>query len=284
MSKVAFISDIHGNIEALDAVLDDLTIKGVDRIICLGDIASYNADQDRCMERIHESHIDWIAGNHDLMAAGILSPLSCSESAFYSATKSRKSLKPKWRDIIQSLPLMITNDLFCAFHATPENITEYLTREKRLFRTIEIIKTQKLPNIAFFGHTHQSLVTTLQDGRLVKFTEDYITLDAEAISLVNVGTVGEQRGEDKSANYTIFDTGTLEIFNHKVPYNHAISLRKSIDNKFRLDQNSKISVIINKFRQKFLFIRHRFFPRNIDDPSLPGIIKRSSNEVSRSII
>lgn len=277
MKKIAFFSDVHGNIEALDAVLTDIKNNNVERVICLGDLASYNADQHACMRRLREQQIEWIAGNHDLMAAGILEPLACSPCALYSSIRSRKRLKPEWRDFIRQLPLMILDDQFCAFHASPERVDEYLLNEQRVRRAASVMRDRGLPAIAFFGHTHQRQVHLLKEGQLTQLSDDEVEIDPETIYLVNVGTVGEPRGNDKNAHYVIFDPEARRVRFHAVAYDHDASWQRSIEQGWRQRPGSRVVALYYRFRRKIEQRRHRMFPRREDDSSLKMINERRNS-------
>lgn len=277
MTKIALFSDVHGNIEALEAVLADIKNNDVERVICLGDVASYNADQHACMQRLLDQRIEWIAGNHDLMAAGILEPLACSPYALCSSIRARKRLEPKWRDHVRQLPLMIVEDQFCAFHASPEKVDEYLISEQSVHRAAAAIRDRGLPAIAFFGHTHQCRVHQLKEGQLNQSSESEVEIDPEAICLVNVGTVGEPRGKDKSAHYVTFDPDARSIKFHAVAYDHDTSWQRSIEQGWRQRPGNWFTELYYTFRREAEHLRHKLFPRKEDDSRLTMINERKDN-------
>src|SRR5688572_24911064 len=118
MTRFAFLSDVHGNLEALERVREDIAALAIDRVVCLGDVVSYNADQRACMELVIDEGIEWIAGNHDLIAGGLLSPVRCGAGARYSVLKARRELDPLGRQHLRGLPLLLRDDAFVAFHGS----------------------------------------------------------------------------------------------------------------------------------------------------------------------
>ena len=277
MKKIALFSDVHGNIEALDAVLVDIKNNDIKRVICLGDVASYNANQHACMQRLQDHNIEWIAGNHDLMAAGILEPLACSPYALCSSIRARKRLKPKWRDFIRQLPLMIVEDQFCAFHASPEKVDEYLISEQRVRRAADIIRERELPAVAFFGHTHQCRVHQLKQDQLNQSSDCEVKIDPEAIYLINVGTVGEPRGKDKHAHYVTFDPDARSVKFHTIAYDHDTSWQRSIEQGWRQRPGDRAAELYYKFRREAEHLRHKLFPRKEDDSRLAMINERKDS-------
>ncbi|RDH87890.1 MAG: hypothetical protein DIZ78_04960 [endosymbiont of Escarpia spicata] len=275
MGTIALFSDVHGNIDALQRVLDDIESVGAERIICLGDLASYNADQHTCMELLRSRDIEWIAGNHDLIAAGLLAPLACSPYTLYSSTQARKRLKPEWRKYIRTLPLMIVEEKFCAFHGSPDKVDEYLSREERLRKAVRIISERGLPPLAFFGHTHLTKATRIQeDGRLIPLGDGEIELQDDGVLLVNVGTVGEPRGKVKWASYVLYDPDAGKVTFRRVEFDHETSWQRSIEHKWRRKHSNGFSGLYDRFRRKAGRLRHRLFPRTADDSSLDALKQR----------
>ena len=282
MTKVAFISDVHGNAEALEAVLTDICSRAIHRIICLGDVASYNADQDACFRILAENKIEWLAGNHDLMAAGLLQPLECSLKAFYAAMRARRSLSPEWASHIRRLPLMLTDREFITFHASPYRVDEYLTTERQLLHAASFIHQNRLPKVAFFGHTHRNCVFLIENGRAATLPQDEVLLEFGKTYLVNVGTVGEPRDGDQRAAYTEFDQDTRVVRFHRVGYDYNVSYNKSTNGRWRMP-HSYVTKLLTIARLFGLRLRHEFFPALSDDPSIEAIRLRVNQSDKRAL-
>ena len=105
MALYGVIADIHGNREALEAALAALERRGVERLLCLGDIVGYNADPDECVEHAAQPRRAAIAGNHDLIGIGRLGFRRCSNKAMYSLKRTRRSARARdTADWLAALP------------------------------------------------------------------------------------------------------------------------------------------------------------------------------------
>ena len=104
MTTYGIISDVHGNLEALAAVLAALDRHGVDRIIALGDLVGYNGESNECVEVIRERGIESIAGNHDLIALGRLGTERCAMRPAFTLRRTRRDLTPNSRRFLGGLP------------------------------------------------------------------------------------------------------------------------------------------------------------------------------------
>ncbi|MBI2481473.1 MAG: metallophosphoesterase family protein [Planctomycetia bacterium] len=274
MSRIAFFSDVHGNLEALECVLQDLRSQPHDRVVCLGDLASYNADQHACMERLVSEEIEWIAGNHDLIAARLLAPLACSADARYSAMRARAALAPRWQSHIHTLPLILCEEDFVAFHASPWRVDEYLTQPAKIMRTAALLRERDMASIAFFGHSHQSRVWTVAGDTPEVSTKTHLQLESGVNYLVNVGTVGEPRGTDRRATYVIYDTQSRYLETRCAEYDFDVARRKSERGGWRRAKHTSITRLTDRLRCKAGKLRHLLRPQSNDDATLTAITAR----------
>ena len=125
MAIYGVLGDIHGNREALDAVLAALDARGIDRIVCVGDLVGYNADPDDCVRLLRARGAVCIAGNHDLIGTGRLGFERCSNKAMHSLKRTRTSIAPETADFLRSLPshLLLEPDVLL-FHAGVRDVRE----------------------------------------------------------------------------------------------------------------------------------------------------------------
>jgi predicted phosphodiesterase len=277
MPKVALLSDVHGNLEALQRVREDMAAQSVTRIVCLGDLASYNADQHACMELAVADRMEWIAGNHDLMAAGVLSPARCGADARFAALKAKRELHPTWRAHIRRLPLVAMDEMderFLAFHASPRRVDEYLITEARVRDSVAHLSGRGLPRVVFFGHTHHACVWTLDGNTLVRREGERLALDPGLVHLVNVGTVGEPRDADPRATWVLFDSraGTVEF--RRLDYDHQGARRKAEAGGWRRKPAGMLTRLCDRARRRAAQVRRRVLPSASDDSSLETIRRR----------
>lgn len=232
MKPYAIISDIHANHEALSVVTEDIRKRGLDKIVCLGDIIGYGPDPVACIDIAAEFDVN-LRGNHE--EAVISGAFGFNPIAKEAVDWTRNQLKPKWHsfaskrvrwDLIKELPLTYNEGNILFTHGSPRDPTmEYILKQdtEDLFGEIP----QKIREIfdmidwtCFVGHTHTPGVIT-QESRFYTPVEVGGTFElAEGEKyIVNVGSVGQPRDGDNRACYVIFDGKTVSY--QRLEYNHA---------------------------------------------------------------
>ena len=124
----AILSDIHGNLEALRAVLAAFDERGVEKLLCVGDVVGYNADPDECAALLRARETLVIAGNHDLIATGALGFERCSNKARYSLARTRKTLAPDTAAWLWRRPASrLVEDSIALVHGGVRDVQQYMT-------------------------------------------------------------------------------------------------------------------------------------------------------------
>ncbi len=226
--RTALISDIHGNLEALNVVLEDIDRQRVDRIICLGDILGYGPDPVACVDLVAE-RCEWsLLGNHDYGA--LYEPTNFNAAAEHAAywTRSQLDLEAdeakaaaRW-EVLGRLRVRTTLDDFLCVHGSPRRpINEYIFPEDAINspRKMELI-FDHVPDKCLVGHTHVPGVFTDEpefwglddlDGAVWK-------LGGEGKAIINPGSVGQPRDLDPRASYAILDSDAGEVRFHRLEY------------------------------------------------------------------
>jgi diadenosine tetraphosphatase ApaH/serine/threonine PP2A family protein phosphatase len=227
--KLAIISDIHGNLEALEAVLKDISFAGCAKTYCLGDVVGYGPAPNEVCARLQELNIETIQGNHDEAAAldiplpeALLNPL-----AFKSLLWTRAVLSPEHRRWLRELPHRIDIPEFkaCLCHASPQNPLDWEYVRSR-FQAWQILEQQE-QLVCFIGHTHRPFVwSLLADGIVTEQRADAISLDPACRYLINVGSVGQPRDGDPRCSYAIVDRAAQTVEFRKVEYPVSITQRR----------------------------------------------------------
>jgi predicted phosphodiesterase len=237
MTTFAFISDIHGNDHALKAVLSDIDSKKIKNIICLGDVSSYNVGQNKCIEILIERNILWLAGNHDLIAAELLEPDYFNQNAYYSSMKARRILTTKNKSYIKTLALIYSNKYFHAFHASPFKVDEYLTTNERVLNASNYLLEINNLTLAFFGHTHKAITYQIAEDKKITTTSNKTHMTGNNTYMINVGSVGEPRNNEKIAQYTIYDVKENTIMHQRVDFDFKKSYAESVSKKSRIPES-----------------------------------------------
>jgi len=214
----ALISDIHGNLEALEVVLADVKAQGVTEIYCLGDVIGYGPNPRECIDRVMESCAVTLLGNHDQGA--MFDPdgfnIGAERAIFWTreqleSANDREHNERRW-EFLGDLPRSHRNGNFLFVHGSPRNpLSEYIFPEdiynhrkmERLFQLVD--------RYCFQGHTHVPGVFTegFQFYAPEEIDNEY-TL-GEGKLLINVGSVGQPRDGDNRACYVILDDGLADL-------------------------------------------------------------------------
>ncbi len=195
--RIAIISDIHGNLEALEAVLSDISGKGVDETICLGDLVGYGVNPNEVIDLVKKKEIKCIKGNHDLCAVTLENLDKFNENAQEALKFTNKILIEENKEFLKKLPetleLKDKNKLL-AVHGSPNNhLFEYLNPNVDEEIIKEMLEDNKVDVIAC-GHTH------LPD--LKKF---------DLKVFLNPGSVGQPRNNNSKAQYAILDLSNINF-------------------------------------------------------------------------
>ncbi len=228
----AIISDIHGNLEALEAVLSDIDRHGIKEVYCLGDIVGYGASPKECLDLVIERCVLSLCGNHD--HAVFYEPSNFNPGAERACYWTRqvfedepkKPLRDRRWDMLGRLPLRHEIKNLLLVHASPRRpVNEYLFAEDVYTNPSKILanfeRLEEHHRACLVGHTHVPGVF-LDDpyfdppGELPEPNRYVITQDEKAI--INVGSVGQPRDRDPRASYLIVhENGECSSGTEKAP-------------------------------------------------------------------
>lgn len=212
----AFVSDIHGNKHALDAVLDDLSSEHIDRVICLGDIVGYGANPLECVSRVRERCDFSVLGNHD--DAVIFDPGNFNNAAAAAVYWTRALIEKspectEYYEYLGNLERRVEHGDVLLVHGSPRNpLEEYVFPDdawnpRKMGRCFDQVK-----HLSFQGHTHvPGIFVNELDYRFIELSEIAdrpFTFDEHTKYMINVGSVGQPRDKDPRACYAIFDGET----------------------------------------------------------------------------
>ncbi len=209
--RVALLADIHGNLEALLAVLDAVSRAEADVVLCLGDVVGYGAEPRECIEELRSRNICGVAGNHDFAVSGKCDLDYFNAEARESVLWTRSRLSGEDLEFLGGLPLVYEGPMFSAAHgsfAAPEAFDYVLTPLDARVSFGSLGRPW-----GFFGHSHIPVSFVLNGDEIRASEEDLISLPPGAAALVNVGSVGQPRDFDARACFALFDgeKGTVEL-------------------------------------------------------------------------
>ena len=228
--RLALISDIHANLEALEATFYDIAERSIDRIVCLGDIVGYNAKPAECIALIRDANALCVAGNHDLAVCGRMPTKHFPAIAARAVTWTQRRLS--WRDLqfLAGLPLKAhVGGGLVAVHGALHPQTRCATvrldsDEKRLLSFQALIADPSGARYCAFGHTHEVGIHEFRGGAAAPARDQTTKLRDDAYYLINPGSVGQPRSADQRASYIVLDLAQREAQVHRIAYDRAATL------------------------------------------------------------
>lgn len=223
--RYALISDIHGNLEALQAVLDALSKEKVGGYLCIGDVVGYGADPKECIRLVRSLDPEaLIAGNHEWGVLGLLSIEYFNEYAAEAILWTKGVLNKDELDYLRSFKLVHEENPLTLVHGTLEEPAEfyYLFGADEASITMNLMKTP----VCFVGHTHVAGIFYLHDDE-VQYTQNPARkIHPDKRYVVNPGSIGQPRDRDPRASFAVYDTesGSLDI--KRVPYDIKLAQSK----------------------------------------------------------
>lgn len=221
--RIALISDIHGNLVALEAVLEDLEEQNISSILCLGDIVGYGPEPGACVRRVREHCEHTVLGNHELMMLMLHSEMAPDMGPELTPALRRAlgQLKEEEREWISALPLGMNLEEFAIVHSSfcEPPIFHYIMETE----DAEDCLREQPVRVSFHGHTHVPMIWE-QSGQAVYGLEPGNLpnkLNPKARYCINVGSVGQPRDGDSRAAYCIFDPRKQTVLHRRVPYDIA---------------------------------------------------------------
>jgi predicted phosphodiesterase len=218
--RYGVISDIHANVEALEAVLRRLELARVDRVICLGDIVGYHASPNECVRLVRDHCVHVIAGNHDRAALGTIAHTELNFMARRAVAWTTPRLAPDCVDFMRGLDIAASVDattyIVHAGLAPEPNDRFHVKTPARIVANLAAAETLGA-HICFFGHTHRAIVHSRERSE----TGLNIELDPTRGYLINPGSVGQSRDDDPRAACAIYDADAHRIELVRVDYDHA---------------------------------------------------------------
>jgi predicted phosphodiesterase len=213
--RIAVFGDIHANLEALEAVLDDAKAQQCAEYVCLGDIVGYNANPSECLEIVRAMECPVVKGNHDEDAGGEHSLDSMNPTAAAALEWTRQELSEEQRTWLRRLRLVRQVEDFTVVHSTLDQPQSwgYVTNK---FDAMSNFSYQ-FTNVCFHGHTHVPRVF-VRGTRVKEVPAESVEVEESLKYFLNAGSVGQPRDGDWRACYVIYDLPNQVITYRRVEY------------------------------------------------------------------
>jgi predicted phosphodiesterase len=226
--RVAFLSDIHANIQAFDACLAHARAQGIQQFALLGDLVGYGADPVAVVRKVQSLAAAgaWvIKGNHDAMA--VSPPAQVSSVGESTAAWTHAQLDNKQRDFLDKLPLTIQHNKLLLVHASanePE-LWRYVVDARSAGASLDAASKFADVRYVFGGHVHeQTLYYRGAAAKLMRFNPTpgvAVPMPKHRFWVATVGSVGQPRDGNPQAMYAFFDTEKARLTFHRISYDHV---------------------------------------------------------------
>ncbi len=221
--RFAILSDIHSNLEALEAVLADAKTQGCTHFVCLGDIVGYNANPKECLKIIQDMECPVVKGNHDEQVSIVSATEGFNELAEEAIDWTRAQLSTDDKAWLADLRLTRQVRDFTIVHATLDTPGQW----GYVFNDLDAIAsfTYQHTSLCFFGHTHWPTAFVREDN-VRRITVGQIVLSAGKRYFINPGSIGQPRDRDWRAAYCILHTDRQVVEERRVKYDLETAQRK----------------------------------------------------------
>jgi predicted phosphodiesterase len=220
--RLMIFSDIHGNLEALENMLNDAAKRNIHRSICLGDIVGYGPYPNECVQRVRSiKNCRCLAGNHDVAALWETSPYGMSSSAKKAILWTMDQLSQENKKFLGTLPDSLDVADMTFVHANPYNPRgwRYVMDRKYALRSFAATRCRYL----FIGHSHSPLIITRKHMLAVDLQKISGSMKCKINDnrrrIINCGSVGQPRDKDSRSCYLIYDSFKQQLEFYRITYN-----------------------------------------------------------------
>ena len=222
--RYAILSDIHSNLEALEAVLLDCRRQGIEAYVCLGDIVGYGANPAECVQLTRKFAKRCVAGNHDYAVAGKIDVSYFTKDGQAAVFWTQQNVSFETIEFLSQLPVTDRGGDFVMAHGTLHDAGrfQYLTDVVDAAESFACMEEK----VCFVGHTHVPKIFVHAGQNVYELPGQETEVDQRYRYIVNIGSVGQPRDGIPLAAYGIFDTGAGLIGVHRVRYDIAGAQRK----------------------------------------------------------
>ncbi len=229
--KYAIISDIHGNLEALETALKEIEKEGIKYIFSAGDIVGYGADPEKCIELIRSRGISSVMGNHDYAVNNTSEEELFNSYARLAIQWTRNTISEDAKNFLSSLPFSVVKDDFTLFHGAldEESPFNYILMPADSELSFQNLTTQ----VGFFGHSHVAGCFIKSENGIISYRSGIIDCEISIEEgnkyLINVGSVGQPRDGNPNGAFAIFDTDKRIVRIKRFAYDIEKASKKIID-------------------------------------------------------
>jgi len=212
--KIAVISDIHANLEALEVCLAKIDGLKPDKLICLGDLVDYCAQPNECIELVKNNADVVLLGNHDEAQFNYERAEGFNENAHISSVHTRKVIKPEYVEYFKTLPYAYSIENLLFVHASPRYPELYKYVLNTVSAESEFISFSE--KACFVGHSHRPVIFAKKD--LNVYETESVNDSGDVRYIINVGSTGQPRDGNPKLSFGFIDTENFKYCNYRLEY------------------------------------------------------------------
>ncbi len=225
--KVAVLADIHGNLEAFEAVRDDLESQGASRVMCLGDSIGYGPDPEEVVLLLQKLGYVSVLGNHEFALKDVRGRRWLNFQAAENSIETEKLLSDKSKVYCCNLPIFIEFKNAHFVHGyPPDSVLRYLDRQsdEKIASLFELSSAC----LFFLGHTHRLMLVSGHQGAISRrvLGQEKVDLQSDTKYIVNCGSLGQPRDGDSRAKYILWDLTNRQLEVRFVDYDKEKTMKK----------------------------------------------------------
>ena len=223
--KIAVISDVHANLEALEVCLAKIDELKADKLICLGDLVDYCAQPNECIELVQKNAEVVLLGNHDEAQFNFEQAEGFNDYAYISSVHTRSVINHEHVEYLKKLPYTYSLENLLFVHASP--------RYPELYRYILSTSTAESEfssfseKVCFIGHSHRPVIFAERGSNI--YEAETADDNGNTRYIINVGSVGQPRDGNPNLSFGFIDTENFKYINYRLEYPVKNAYKKIID-------------------------------------------------------
>ena len=240
--RIGIFSDVHANIEAMNAVIDAYKSERIDKYVCIGDVVGYGASPNECCDLIRKVAAYTILGNHDAAVAGRMDYSYYYDAARQALDLHARQLSPENMVWLRNLPYEVREGDVTFCHGSPINLEEfeYIFSVEQATRCLEI--WDDLGLVTFIGHSHLCKSFALTRDDVYEVVAQKFAIRQEHKYIISVGSVGQPRDYDNRASYTVYDSDQRVFEFKRVTYDIDSAAQKIFSAKLERNFGNRLFI------------------------------------------
>lgn len=227
--RYVIFSDVHGNLEALQAFVRTIESLEHDKKVCLGDIVGYGADPNACVDWVRENAAIVLGGNHDYAVVGKTDTSYFNPDAYQACLWTRKELTGENQRFLESLPVELEADGVYWVHSSPYQPEKWHYVTSRFKGEIHF--NHFAAALCFLGHSHRPLILEKSpEGEIQEYLSPIWDVQPDCRYIFNVGSLGQPRDGNAEPSFVLYDAEAATVEFHRFPYDCSTTQKKILAN------------------------------------------------------